>query len=133
VRRACALHGDWEAKVVAGIRAAIDFAVENPAKAEAVTVNARRGAAGLRGSEQEVIGHFAGLLEEVTPDEKRFAISSNVGVVESIAAIFRGHLIAGTVDELPKAAPDLIYLALIPYAGLAGTQRWIDSFALIED
>src|SRR5262245_41686937 len=50
VRRACAMHGDWEARVVAGIRAAIDFAVESPARAEAVTLNARRGSDGLRGS-----------------------------------------------------------------------------------
>jgi hypothetical protein len=133
VRRACALHGDWEASVVAGIRATIDFVVANPAKAEAVTVNARRGAAGKRGSEQEVIAYFAGLLDEVTPEEKRFPISSDEGIVESIATIVRGHLLAGTVEELPRAAPDLIYLALIPYAGLAGTRRWIDSFALIED
>jgi hypothetical protein len=118
---------------VAGIRAAVEFAVTNPAKAEAVTVNARRGAAGARGSEQEVIAYFAGLLGEVTPSEKRFAISSDEGIVESIATVFRGHLLAGTTDQLAEAAPDLIYLALMPYAGLAGTRRWIDSFALIED
>jgi hypothetical protein len=133
VRRACALHTEWEARVVAGIRAMIDFAIDNPAKVEAVTVNARRGAAGARGSEQEVIAYFAGLLGEVTPDERRFPISSDEGIVESIATIVRGHLLVGTVDQLPGAAPDLIYLALMPYAGLAGTRRWIDSFALIEE
>ena len=133
VRRACALHEDWEARVVAGIRAAIDFAVDSPARAEAVTLHARRGAAGARGSEHEVIAYFAGLLGEVTPDQKRFEISSDEGIVESIATIFRGYLLAGIANELPDAAPDLIYLALMPYAGTAGTKRWIDSFALIED
>jgi hypothetical protein len=41
--------------------------------------------------------------------------------------VVRGHLLAGTEDQLPEVAPDLVYLALLPYLGLEGTKRWVES------
>jgi hypothetical protein len=124
---ACRRQVKWEAKIVAGIDAALDFAAANPAKAIALTVNARRPAFGDRNPEQVVLAHFAGLLDEVAPAERPLPVSTNRSVVESIAALVRGHLLAGTEDQLPEVAPDLVYLALLPYLGLEGTKRWVES------
>jgi hypothetical protein len=126
VRDACRRQVKWEAKVVAGIDATLDFAATHPAKAIALTVNARRPAFGERNPEQVVLAHFAGLLGEVTPAERPLPVSTDESIVESIAAVVRGHLLAGTEDQLPEVGPDLVYLTLLPYLGLEGTKRWVE-------
>ena len=126
VGRACSGQEEWEARVVVGIRAALEFAAANPAAARAVTVQARsRESGGDR--QREVIAYFAALLGEVAPAEKRFQVSTDEGIVESILTIVRGHLLGGHTAQLPEAAPDLIYLALMPYLGLEKTKRWAES------
>jgi hypothetical protein len=132
VRAACTSQPEWQGRVVAGIKAALEFAATEPAKAEALTVRARRPGPGDRDREREVIGFFAGLLDAVAPDEKLFPVSTDEAIVESIAAIVRGHLRGGTAEELPDAAPDLVYLTLMPYLGLAETQRWVAATPSIE-
>jgi hypothetical protein len=132
VRKTCRRQVKWEAKVVAGIHAALDFAASNPGKAIALTVHARRPAFGDRNPEQVVIAYFVGLLAEVAPAEKRLPISTDESIIESIATIVRGHLLAGTADQLPEVAPDAIYLALLPYLGLEGTRRWAESASPIK-
>jgi hypothetical protein len=127
VRDACRRQVRWEAKVVAGIDATLEFAAASPAKATALTVNARRPAFGERNPEQVVLAHFADLLGELTPPERPLPVSTDKSIVESIAAVVRGHLLAGTEDQLPEVAPDLVYLALLPYLGLEGTKRWVES------
>jgi hypothetical protein len=123
----CRRQVKWEAKLVAGIEATLGFAATNPAKAVALTVSARRPAFGERNPEQVVLAHFVDLLGEVTPAERPLPVSTDKSIVESIAAVVRGHLLAGTEDQLPEVAPDLVYLALLPYLGLEGTKRWVES------
>jgi hypothetical protein len=132
VRDACTRHAEWEAKIAAGIRAALDFAAADQAAVHALTIDARRQALEDGDREQEVIGYFADLLGAVAPAERRFPISTDEGTVESIAMVVRGHLLAGTAEQLPALAPELIYLALMPYSGLAGARRWTESPALTE-
>lgn len=126
VSEACTGGEDWEARVAAGIRAVLEFAAESPGAARALTVQARGGDSKVD-REREVIAHFAELLGKVAPCEERFGVSTDRGVVESIATVIRAHVLAGTTDRLPEAAPDLVYLALMPYLGLAGTRRWANS------
>jgi hypothetical protein len=126
VRETCRRQVKWEAKVVAGIDAILEFAAANPGKAIALTVHARRPVFGDRNPEQVVIAHFAGLFGEVTPSQRLLPVSTDESIVESIAAMVRGHLLAGTEDQLPGIAPDAVYLALLPYLGLEGTRRWVE-------
>jgi hypothetical protein len=127
VREACGRQVRWEEKVVAGIHAAFDFAAANPARATALTLNARRPSFGDRNpAEQVVIDHFVDLLGEVTSTQRRLPVSTDRSIVESIFAIVRGHLIADTPDRLPEVAPDAIYLALMPYLGFEGARRWAE-------
>jgi hypothetical protein len=125
VRNACRQRTRWEAKIVAGIDAVLRFAATNPGKGIALTVSARRPAFGDRNPEQVVIAYFVARLAEVAPAERRLPVSTDEAVVQSIATIVRGHLLAGTAEQLPETAPDLVYLALLPYLGLEGTKRWV--------
>lgn len=126
VRETCGREVRWEAKVVAGIHATLDFAAANPAKAEALTLSARRPDFGDRNPEQIVIDHFVDLLGEVASTQRRLPVSTDRAIVESIFAIVRGHLLAGIADQLPEVAPDVVYLALLPYLGLEATKRWAE-------
>lgn len=127
VHDACRRQVKWEAKLVAGIDAILGFAAASPAKATALTVNARRPAFGERNPEHVVLAHFADLLGGLTPAERPLPVSTDKSIVDSIAAVVRGHLLAGTEDQLPEVAPDLVYLALLPYLGLEGTKPWVES------
>jgi hypothetical protein len=127
VRRACRRQAGWEAKVVAGIEVALEFAAQHPGKALALTVEARRPAFGERNPEQVVLAYFAEGLSAVAPATARKPISTDESIVESIAVFIRGHLLGGTEAQLPGAAPDLVYLVLLPYLGLSETKRWAAS------
>jgi hypothetical protein len=130
VTMACSGQESWEARVVAGIRAVLEFAASDPQGAHALTVDARRRTSGEVDLEQEAISYFAELLRQVVAVERRFAISNEEAIVESIAVIVRGHLPLGTAAALPDLAPDLIYVTLMPYLGIADAGRWASSSAV---
>lgn len=129
VHEACKRESRWQAKIVAAIAVTLEFAAAEPAKARALTLSARRPAFGERYPEQVVISYFAGELGAVAPQASRVAISTDEGIVEAIALLVRGHLLDGAEDRLPAAAPDLVFLALMPYLGLAETRQWAESAA----
>ncbi len=124
VASACASQEAWEARVVAGVQAVLEFAAANPDGAHALTVDARRRSSGETDLEQEMVSYFAGLLREAVGVERRFAISTEEAIIESIATIVRGHLQLGTAAELPSLAPELAYVTLMPYSGNAEARRW---------
>lgn len=130
VAEACAGEESWEAQVVAAIRAVLEFAAADPQGAHALTVDARRHTAGEVDLEHEAIGYFAGLLRQVVKVERPFAISTEEALIESIATLIRGHLQLGTPDELPGLAPDLVYITLMPYLGIAEARRWAASSSI---
>jgi hypothetical protein len=69
-----------------------------------------------------VISYFAGLLGEAAPS-RLFPIAADRAMVAAIAMIVRSHLVSGSAKRLPELAPDLAYMVLMPYAGLAGARR----------
>jgi hypothetical protein len=127
VRKACAGHSKWEERVVAGVHAALAFAADEPAAAHALTIDARRQPVGSGDREDEVVEFFAELLRDGAPAGRRIPIASGDGIIESIATVIRGHLLAGTSGQLVSLAPDLIYLTLMPYTGSAGAQHWANT------
>jgi hypothetical protein len=125
VRRACAAETQWQARVVVGLRAALEFAATDPAGASALTIQARRGDPAEPDRQDEVIAYFADLIGEVTPDHTLVPISrTDEGLVDSIATVVRASLIAGMAEQLPGLVPDLVYLTLMPYTGIAEARRW---------
>jgi hypothetical protein len=130
VGRACAREGDWQARVVAGIGAILEFTVEDLAAARALTVCAGAQKTDGRDLEGEMLTYFAELLEDVAPDEMLFPISSAAGIVETSAVLIRGHLLAGRSERIGELGPELVYLALMPYVGLDSAREWAATFSL---
>src|SRR5690242_2655925 len=122
VREACGREAAWEARVVAGVRAALEFAAAHPGETRALTIEA--GAADTAvDREDDVIAYFTRLLEHASPSGKLFPIAADRAMVASIAMIVRSHLVLGSMKQLPELAPDLAYMILMPYAGQAGARR----------
>jgi hypothetical protein len=124
---ACDQALDWPARITAGIGAALDFLVANPAAARALTIDSRSagtGGTGQDGDYAEMIGRFAALFGAGAPRADRLPASSDRSVVAVIAAIVSCHVRAGTVDQLGKGDPNLVFLALLPYLGFAEASRW---------
>jgi hypothetical protein len=124
---ACDQALDWPARIAAGIAAALDFMVADPAAARALTIDSRSagtGGTGQDGDYAEMIGRFAALLGADAPRSDRLPGSSDRSVVSVIAAIVSCHVRAGTVEQLGKGDPDLVFLALLPYLGYAEASRW---------
>ncbi len=90
VAAACGREEAWEAQVVAGIQAVLEFAAADPQGAHALTIDARRHPAGEVDLEQETIVYFAGLLRQVVRVERRVAVSTEQALVESIATVSQG-------------------------------------------
>jgi hypothetical protein len=130
VDRACARESQWEARIVAGIGAVMEFTVEDLAAARALTVCAGALASDGRDLEGELLAYFDERLEQVAPGEMLFPISSTESIVETSAILIRGHLLAGTVERLPALGPELVYLTLMPYLGLGGARKWAATFTL---
>jgi hypothetical protein len=124
IGRACRPDGEWEARIVAGIVAIVEFAQEDPAAARALTVCAGAQASDGTDLEGEMLAYFAGLLEDVAPDEMLFPISSAEGIVETTAVLIRGYLLAGRSERIVELGPELVYLTLMPYVGLESAKRW---------
>ncbi len=127
VAEACSGQIEWQGKIAAAIGAALEFASNDPAAARVLTITARRERSSRGDREQEVIDYFSARLAELAPGRVRSAISTDAGLIESIAVTVRGHLLSGTETVLPALAADLAYLALMPYTGPAEAKRWADS------
>jgi hypothetical protein len=132
VNRACARESEWEPKIVAGIGAVVEFALDDLAAARALTVCAGALATAERNPEHELLAYFGARLEEVVPAEMLFPISSTEGIVETIAILIRGHLHAGIIEKLPELGSELVYLTLMPYLGIEGARKWAATFPSLE-
>jgi hypothetical protein len=124
VSSACSAEKRWEAAIAAGIGGALRFAAAEPAQAHALMVHGRRRGAGGRTAERRVIEHFAGVLHDARPADRHPPIATDLGVVEAIATVVRGHLQAGAAARLPQTAPDMVYLALVPCLGVESARAW---------
>lgn len=119
-------EGEWAARFAASIRAALAFAVANPAAARTLTIHSR----GTETNEYDsMIAELSARLGHITPDDLRPTASTDQAVVNSIASVVGEHLRAGRVDRLDEVAPDLVYLALLPYVGFDEARRWAASAA----
>jgi hypothetical protein len=128
IDRSCARHSRWQAQIAGGIQATLDFAVACPASARALTIQARGDDRDGAQSEEAVLAYFTERLAKVTPAQEVMPIRTEAAIVESIATIVRGHLRRDSTDELSDVAPDLIYLALVPYAGVEQARHWTELF-----
>jgi hypothetical protein len=128
VREACGRESEWEARIRAGIRAALEFAAAHPGEARALTIEASSADSPVD-RQDDVIAYFVGLLGEAAPPERLFPIAADRAMVAAIAMIVRSHLVSGSAGLLPELAPGLAHMILMPYTGLAGARHEAEAAA----
>jgi hypothetical protein len=124
VLEACRQQREWPAKVAVGIRAAVDFAIAEPAEVRLLTIEAliQRPDGGRR--YVRTIEHFAELLRQVTPEDRRRPASTELALIGGLATTISHHLRADVVGELGESVPELVEFTLLPYLGHEDAQRW---------
>jgi hypothetical protein len=128
VSAACDRRDEWPARIAAGINAVIEFAIANPGAARTLTIDSRAFGRQEGSAYPEMIARFASLLGADAPRSERTPASTDESVVWVIASIVGCHVRAGTMESLGVGAPDLIFLALLPYVGFAEACRWSTTF-----
>jgi hypothetical protein len=120
---AAAQRVEWPAKVAAGIRAALDFATDNPEAARVLALEVR--ASGSARDYAGMIELFGRLLASKAPGKPDVASTvPEQALIGGIAAVVARHLRAGHLDRLDQVAPELVYLTLLPYVGFDEAKRW---------
>ncbi len=126
IESACAGQDDWPQRVAAGVRAAFDFAAEQPEAARSLTGEAlARGKEG-QAQHRRLIAYLAELLRSghepgpsapVTPAVAEDAVTGGI-------ALRVGRLLdADREQELPALAAEAIELILIPHVGPEEARR----------
>jgi AcrR family transcriptional regulator len=124
---ACAKHSRWPDNAIAGVHAAISFAVERPAQAgllgsAAVGLEPEL-AASLRASN----ARLAAMLRAARPSEARGEVPlpaiAEETLVGGLSWVIAGELAGGRSAELAELAPELAQVMLVPYLGAAAARH----------
>jgi hypothetical protein len=121
---ACPPQGEWPERVVAAIRATLDFAAADPAAATVLTRDALTQRPDGPDRFLELTGQFAEQLRVLAPRDPRLPDSTERAVVGAVAMVIVDHLRSGRLDRLRECGPDLVELSLRPYRGRAAARRW---------
>jgi len=132
VLRACAAAEEWPAKIAAGVYAGVDFAIDNPAIARALTLDAAGKAESMRHYER-LIGRFAGFIQIEAPIGTRLPGSTDEALVAGILGLVGDHIRIGRLDRLAELRPELVLLTLLPYLGFAEARDWADRAARVHE
>jgi hypothetical protein len=122
IEEACEGQATWPARVAAAVGAAVDLAAADPDAGRTLTEGAGR----RQGDDEELqdlVDHLATLLERGAPPRNR-RLPTAPTLVMRIARQINLELEAGRGPTLSAVAPDLTFLALMPYLGFAEARRW---------
>jgi hypothetical protein len=125
---ACAIEAEWPAQVAAAIYAGVDFAIENPTVARALTIDAAAEADCMRRYER-VIGRLAGFIQVKAPRDARLPGSTDEALMAGIVGLVGDHIRIGRLDRLAELRPELVLLTLLPYLGFSEAQGWANRVA----
>jgi hypothetical protein len=122
VAGSCEPGAEWPDAVAAGIQAALEFAAADPAAARVLTVGAIAREQGQEPHFAAMVDHLAGLLGAGAPPPNP-RLPGAPGVITRIARQVNLEIEAGRVGEMIEVAPDLTFLALLPYLGFSEARR----------
>ena len=106
VRHACARQTEWQGRIAAGIRAALELAAAEPGVARALTAAAHSADPETADRYVEGLESFSSLLNEAAPHPRRFPVSTDEALIGAIATVVGAHVQAATTDQLLGSAPD---------------------------
>jgi hypothetical protein len=126
VEAACAAQPEWQEGVVAGVRAALEWAAADPGAAQLLTNEALAGGAPGFARYDRMVSYIAGLLlpgRELAAHGERLPEVTERAVASGLAMLVAQRLSLGREAELPGLAPEAAQFALTPYLGTAGARR----------
>lgn len=123
VADSCGPDAEWPDAVAAGIHAALEFAAGDPAAARVLTAGAIARERGEEPHFAAMVDHLAGLLSAGAPPPNP-RLPDALGVITRIARQVNLEIEAGRAREMIQIAPDLTFLALLPYLGFSEARRW---------
>jgi len=126
VEKACTGGSDWPTGAAAAIRAALEFAAEDPAAANTLTNEAM--AAGVDGiaRRERLLAHTGDALARGRAERSEaedLPEMTEHALVGGIAALIADRVARGRAEELPGMAAEAIQFALTPYLGIAEAKR----------
>jgi hypothetical protein len=122
VADSCEQDRDWPSAIAAAVHAALEFAAADPDAASTLTY---RASARWRRREPEFAGmihRFAWLLSRAAPPSNP-RLPDAPALIARIAMQVNLQIEAGRAEQLLDIAPDMAFLALMPYVGYAQARR----------
>jgi len=118
--------GSWPERMRLGLKAVLDLIADQPAAARVGLVEVL--AAGPRALERydHAVRRFIPLFEQgrsESPYGEQLPSNISEAVLGGIAQVLYLRVLAGETATLPDALDELLYFALVPYLGHAGTTR----------
>lgn len=123
VARSCGPGEEWPGAVAAGVHAAVEFAAADPAAARVLTEDASARWKQGEPAFVAMVDRFAALLSRGAPPRNPRLPDAHA-VVARIARQVNLQIEAGRAERMMEIAPDLTFLALLPYLGFSGARRW---------
>ncbi len=126
IEAACAAQPEWPDGVLAGIRAALEWAAGEPSGAQLLTNEALAGGAPGFARYERMVSYIAGLLlpgRELAPHAERLPEVTERAIASGLAMLVAQRLSLGRESELPGLAPEAAQFALTPYLGTAEARR----------
>lgn len=117
----CEAAVEWPARVAAAVYAGVDFAIENPALARALTIDATV-KDDCRSRDGHVIERLADLARARIPRAARPQASTDEALMAGIVGLVADHIRIGRLDRLAQLRPELVFLTLLPYLGFSEAQ-----------
>ena len=118
IEAACGGCPEWPEKVDAGVGAAIDFAIAEPAEARLICIEFSPSDPVLAANGRACQDRLMALLEQGRKHAPAGAVLPPVterALIGGITFILARHLSRGELEELPALKPQLVQLFLIPY------------------
>ena len=124
VLAACNRSDEWPARVAAGIYAALDFVITEPATSSYLFIERPEARAEQRRRRSLGINRFAALFGAGAPETHLKA--TDRAAVHSVAAMIGDHMQSERKQDLSAIGPDLVRLALLPYLSFAEAKGWAE-------
>ncbi|HEX8067246.1 MAG TPA: TetR/AcrR family transcriptional regulator [Thermoleophilaceae bacterium] len=123
---AYAKPGPWASRVAAGLRVILDALASRPTLARFCVLEilaAGPRALARRDEVMRTFGDFFAPGVEEAPKGVRIPAAAADGVIGGIYSIVYDEILHERTRELPRLAPDLVYVALAPYVGPVAAAR----------
>ncbi len=126
IAASCRPTEEWQARVGAGLDAAVDYVVEDPGRARAL----------LSISESSQFGEpfwsfvesMTGMLEEAVPLPARPDSHLPAAAIAGVGLLVEAHVRTERCDRLPVLRPELHLLILLPFLDFAEAKGWVYAY-----